>query len=370
MKKYIFILGVFLLVFGISCATEEMVGCILMPISGVLYFFGTTSKEFFAVFTMAIGKYFVMAGVFIIATILIFLIPTKRKEISDDVKNFKWKKFGIWKKRRTLFQIFILSLITFHICLVHYGHLNIPSMCPRSSTDLATAGTFGLSAVYWSIMYLLVFIWGRFICSWFCVYSFVQEQSNNLLRSFNKKVKTTVKHNKIIYVVTSIFWGSVIYNFLKYYMNNDTVYFQITNGYKVADLWVFLGGMATMLPLTMFLSHYFGNRFFCKYVCPVGGLISVYSRVGLLKIKIDYDKCKQCKLCSRDCQMGVSIDKLIENKSPAILDGNCIACGDCIDRCKFSALSFGINLPNVKDKIKRMAEKIKGNKKEALGGVQ
>jgi ferredoxin-type protein NapH len=298
---------------------------------------------------MEVGKYFVMVGTFIIVTSLIFLIPDKKVELQNNVKNFTWKKFGIWKKRRTLFQMFILGLITLHIVTVHYKGLIIPSICPRSSTDLATtAGLFGLSSVFWLIMYLLVFIWGRVLCSWFCVYSFVQERSNDLLRASNKKVSNVVKNNIIIYIVTSVFWGSVIYNVTKYFLTNNTLEFNISNGYKVADLWVFYGGMITLLPLTMFLSYYFGNRFFCKYVCPVGGLMSLYSRFSLLKIKIDHTKCKNCKRCARECQMGVQIDQHIREKAPAIIDKNCIACGDCIDVCKFSAMKYGLVLNNNK----------------------
>jgi ferredoxin-type protein NapH len=343
MKKYLLILGVFLLVFGIACATEEMVGCILMPISGVLYFFGTTSKKVFSFFNMEVGKYLVMAGTFIIITSFIFLVPEKNKELQNSIKGFKLNKVGIWKKRRLLFQIFILGLITFHIILVHFRGLNIPSICPRSSTDLATtSGLFGLSAVYWLIMYLLVFIWGRVICSWFCVYSFVQERSNDILSSFNKKVSNIVKNNFIIYIITSVFWGSVIYNIAKYYLTTNSLEFNIVNGYKVANLWVFYGGMITLLPLTMFLSYYFGNRFFCKYVCPVGGLMSLYSRFSILKIKINHDKCKNCKKCTRTCQMGVDIDRYIKENNVAVSDNNCIVCGDCIDACKFSALEYGL----------------------------
>lgn len=346
MKKYVLILGVFLLVLGIACATEEMVGCILMPISGVLYFFGTTSKKVFSFFNVETGKYLVMAGTFITALSLIFLIPEKNKELQNDVKRFKWGQFGVWKKRRTLFQLFILGLISFHILLVHYKGFDIPSICPRSSTDLATtAGKFGLSSVFWVIMYLMVLIWGRVLCSWFCVYSFVQEQSNNILTGFKKKIHNIVKNNIIIYIITSVFWGSVVYNVARYALYTDSLTFKITTGYKVADLWVFWGGMITMLPLTMFLTYYFGNRFFCKYLCPVGGLTSIYSRLGLLKIKIDHDKCKNCNVCARDCQMGVGIDKYISAKSPAIIDKNCICCGDCIDTCKLSALSYGLVSP-------------------------
>ena len=99
MKKYVLIFGVFLLVLGIACATEEMVGCILMPISGVLYFFGTTSKKVFSFFNVEMGKYLVMAGTFTIALSLIFLIPEKNKELQNDVKSFKWGQFGVWKQR-------------------------------------------------------------------------------------------------------------------------------------------------------------------------------------------------------------------------------------------------------------------------------
>ncbi len=355
LKKNILVLGVFLLVLGIACATEEMVGCILMPVSGILYFFGTTSKVVFAGFDMQVGKYLIMAGTMIIVPALIFLLPEKRKDIQESAKNFEWKSFGIWKKRRTLFQIFILGLIIFHISLVYFGGLNIPSFCPRSSTDLATNfGKFGLSALFWMIMYLSVFIWGRVLCSWLCVYSFVQEQSNNILTGFNQKIKNIVKTNKIQILITSIFWGSVIYNVTRLYLHTNSLEFTLANGYKVANLWVFVGGIITMLPLTIFLTYFFGNRFFCKYACPVGGLMSFYSRFSLLKIKIDQDKCKKCKQCAKKCQMGVKIDQMIKDKNTAIIDSNCILCGDCIDACKFSALSFGFGIgETAKDVVER-----------------
>lgn len=296
MKKYFLIFGVFLLVFGIACMTEEMIGCILMPISGILYFFGTTSKQVFSFFNVEFGKYLIIAGSFIIALVLIFISPGKAKELQTDAKKFKWRQFGIWKKRRTLFQIFILGLITFHICLVHFKYLNIPSICPRSSTDLATiTGKFGLSSVFWVVMYLLVFIWGRVLCSWFCVYSLVQEQSNNILTGFKKKYHNIVKTNIVIYIITSVFWGSVVYNVAKYTLYTGSLTFNITNGYKVANLWVFWGGMVTMLPLTMLsISRYgvLGLSFKNKpYVIPMSfvyskGNIYLHSRVKEEKIAL------------------------------------------------------------------------------------
>ncbi len=71
--------------------------------------------------------------------------------------------------------------------------------------------------------------------------------------------------------------------------------------------------------------------------------MSIYSRFGLLKIKIDKDKCINCNKCDRSCQMSVDIEKYINNENTkSIKDGNCIVCGDCIDGCPTDALCFGL----------------------------
>jgi len=340
MKRGTLIFGVFLLAFGLACTTKEILGCINMPIVSFLYLLGTTSHSKFVIL-LELSKYFIMAGIFITAVSLIFCIP-EREDIKLSIGRFKFGKFGTWKKRRTYFQLFVYGLIIFHIALVHTGKSNLPSLCPLSFADLAVSGLFGISTIFWASLFLLVFIFGRALCGWACVYTPVQEQSENLLSALgNNPKKKKFKKVGLIYILTALFWGSVIFNIIK---SIDKLNFSTANGLQVAEFWVFIGGAITMVPITMFLTHFFGSRFFCKYLCPIGGTISLYSKLGLLKIIIDKNKCVNCNNCVRNCQMGVEIDKYLKGEEFCINDGKCIVCGDCVDVCAKGALKFGMGI--------------------------
>ncbi len=56
---------------------------------------------------------------------------------------------------------------------------------------------------------------------------------------------------------------------------------------------IFLGGV---------LLNKIRERFWCRYVCPLGALLGLFSRYNLFKLKIDESKCTQCGLCSIHCQ--------------------------------------------------------------------
>ncbi|MFZ5642478.1 MAG: 4Fe-4S binding protein [Bacillota bacterium] len=336
MRKFFLISGVLLLVYGLACTTDEILGCINMPIVGFLYMLGTTSHDSFVILR-ELGKYFIMAGIFITVISLIFCIP-EREQIKLSIGRFKLNNYGTWKKRRSLFQLFIYGLVIFHILMVYVDKTNLPSLCPLSLADLAAKGSFGITAIIWAIFFASVFIFGRALCGWLCIYTPVQEQSNNLLTALGHNPKKK-KYKKIglIYIFTAIFWGSVIFSLLK---NIDKLNFSFSNGLSVASFWTFVGGVVTMIPLTMFLSYYFGSRFYCKYLCPIGGTFSLYSKLGLLKIAIDKNKCSNCNNCVRNCQMGVEIDEYLTGTDTCIKDEKCIVCGDCIDACVRGALSF------------------------------
>ncbi|MGE5412111.1 MAG: 4Fe-4S binding protein [Clostridiales bacterium] len=335
MRKFLLIFGLFVTAVGIGSITEEIHGCFMTPIYGFLNLFGKTSGDAFG-FLVEICWQTIGVGIFI--TLIALLFYPNRKELWNKL-TFKYPKINTWKKRRTLVHLFIYALITFHIVLSILGKTSIKSVCPRSAFELLAHGVIGTSAMFWIAVLLLVPVWGRALCGWICVYAPVQEQSANLLSAFGIKLnKIKYKQTGLIYLTTAFFWGTVIYYIAK---NTGNYNFNSTNGYELNSLWVFLGGAILMVPLTMFFTYFYGHRYFCKYICPIGGLQSLYSKLGLIKVKIDHDKCINCGACTKNCQMSVNVAKHIENYGPAISDGRCISCGDCIDRCPKKALQFG-----------------------------
>ncbi len=74
-------------------------------------------------------------------------------------------------------------------------------------------------------------------------------------------------------------------------------------------------------------------RPFCKYICPLGAVYSLFAKVSCVRLKLDESACVKCGLCARACKM--SIDPV---KTPN--SGECIRCGDCVKKCPKNALSY------------------------------
>ena len=77
------------------------------------------------------------------------------------------------------------------------------------------------------------------------------------------------------------------------------------------------------------------GRTWCNTICPVGTLLSLISRFSLLKIHFDIDKCRNCSMCSKNCKASC-----IDFKTHTVDASRCVVCGDCIESCKFGALSL------------------------------
>ncbi len=77
------------------------------------------------------------------------------------------------------------------------------------------------------------------------------------------------------------------------------------------------------------------GRTYCNTICPVGYLLSWFSRISWLKVRFDVEKCKNCSMCSRNCK-----SSCIDYKTHTVDASRCVVCGDCIDSCKFGALTY------------------------------
>ncbi|MDE7313531.1 MAG: 4Fe-4S binding protein [Eubacterium sp.] len=72
-------------------------------------------------------------------------------------------------------------------------------------------------------------------------------------------------------------------------------------------------------------------RPFCKYICPLGAVYSVFNPIAVLRYRVDQDKCTGCGACSRVCRM--QVDPVHEANHP-----ECIHCGQCKKVCRAQAI--------------------------------
>lgn len=78
-----------------------------------------------------------------------------------------------------------------------------------------------------------------------------------------------------------------------------------------------------------------GGRTYCNTVCPVGTLLGLVSRFAWMKPVIDTEKCNGCGLCERNCKASC-----INSKAHDIDYSRCVACMNCIDKCKRGAIKY------------------------------
>ena len=80
----------------------------------------------------------------------------------------------------------------------------------------------------------------------------------------------------------------------------------------------------------------------CKYVCPLGALLSLFSKISLFRVRIDEIKCTDCKRCTKiDCNyQAITVGD--KGAKPVVQDLQCTACGECIHKCPDAAISMSL----------------------------
>jgi polyferredoxin len=111
-----------------------------------------------------------------------------------------------------------------------------------------------------------------------------------------------------------------IYHF--YYVTIYTV-----TGWSVA--------IATTIFLIVGIMSLLRGRLFCNTICPVGTFLGLFSRFSLFRIAIDTSNCNNCGLCEKACK-----SQCINSKEHHVDFSRCVACFNCLDRCKTVAVDY------------------------------
>jgi MauM/NapG family ferredoxin protein len=95
---------------------------------------------------------------------------------------------------------------------------------------------------------------------------------------------------------------------------------------------LFLGLMALNL---------LADRFWCRYLCPLGALLGWLSKISFLRPVIG-SGCNRCSKCAQVCRPGAIVKEgsAKETEGYAILPSECTVCLDCLANCPQTAIGF------------------------------
>jgi MauM/NapG family ferredoxin protein len=82
------------------------------------------------------------------------------------------------------------------------------------------------------------------------------------------------------------------------------------------------------------------SRFWCRYLCPLGGLLALVSKISFVRHRVDAARCISCGKCAKLCPTG-AVDPA---RAFAAEVSECTACMNCVDGCPVQAISFGRKL--------------------------
>ncbi len=102
---------------------------------------------------------------------------------------------------------------------------------------------------------------------------------------------------------------------------------------ELRDLWGALFANKVVILLVLTALMIFIRRPFCRIVCPLGAIYSLFNRVSVFRMVHHPDKCVHCMECYKGCPMGV---RFYEGANQP----DCIRCLKCMqESCKFGAIS-------------------------------
>ncbi|HEY3374813.1 MAG TPA: 4Fe-4S binding protein [Candidatus Aquicultor sp.] len=80
-----------------------------------------------------------------------------------------------------------------------------------------------------------------------------------------------------------------------------------------------------------------GKRFWCRYLCPLGGLLGLLGKIPLFRRRVEATACTSCLSCTKVCDMDA-----VTKKGLATDAGNCMLCMKCRKKCPQHAISWGL----------------------------
>lgn len=219
---------------------------------------------------------------------------------------------------------------------------SLDALCPFGAVEtagrLAVAGRYlqklNASNVVLGVGLLLsLLLVGGVFCGWLCPFGALQEWLTAVRRRLRvPELRVPERWAKHLGVFKYVVLAAVLYAtyttgkliFADYdpYRTIFSLHWLFSPSEVAVAAWVVAG-------LTLALSFLI-PKFWCRFACPLGALVSLGNRVSLFRLK-KTPACTDCRLCNRVCpsRLDVAAGRTAEN---------CSRCLECVEACPKQAL--------------------------------
>lgn len=178
---------------------------------------------------------------------------------------------------------------------------------------------------------LLTIVLGRWFCGWICAFGayndliyFISRKVFKIKFRVDEKIDSVLKYVKYVVLVFIIAISWTMGSSILESTSPWDAFGQITDVSAIFSS--LLIGFIFFILIT--IGAAFIERFFCRYLCPLGAIFSIISKIGIVKINKPKADCGKCRACTMNCSMGLPLYKV-----DCVRGGDCINCLKCTEVC-------------------------------------
>lgn len=218
---------------------------------------------------------------------------------------------------------------------------SIHGLCPYGALEslysLIFSGTF-VSKIFSGTLIILIttlviaLIFRRSFCGIICPFGALQEFFGVIGKKIFRKrfiipetLDKPLRYLKYVVLIVTIYYAWKTAGLWVDLYDPWAAYGHVTEGFSTL-LGEYLIG--TIILVIILIGSLMYDRFFCKYLCPMGAVYGLISKISFTKIVRNKDKCVNCELCSKKCPVNINVAQLDEVKS-----AECINCNSCVLSC-------------------------------------
>lgn len=198
--------------------------------------------------------------------------------------------WAIYKRRKPMIWVSVVSVL-------YFGFFREGCVCSVGSIqNVVLALADGTYSMPWNVLLFfllpIVFalIFGRVFCSGVCPIGALQELVNVRNGKMNKAVEAVLGLLPWLYLILTILFAATRSQFLICRFDPFIGIFRLGG-----DMGLLVFG------IVLLVISVFTGRPFCRFLCPYGALLSLFSAVSVRKIEITQKKCINCELCHNAC---------------------------------------------------------------------